>query len=104
MSSSPVVWSLLGKTHSGALRVDHGRITLTGREQTLSFPVAAIVGMTIERGPARRLRGLASLAVQLEQGDVVTIASLAGVGSLRDVLASIEDEQELVADRLIQSL
>jgi hypothetical protein len=93
----PVVWSLYGRTQSGSLELTEGRLVLRGRTQAYSVPVALIGRAAIERGPASRLRGLPSLVVRLAQGDVLTIASLGGTGSLQELFANIVRERERVA-------
>ena len=90
--TSPVLWSLYGEVHSGALEVRDGRLTLKGRTRTYSVPFARIACASIDRGPASRLRGLPSLVVRLGRGDVLSIASLGGAGSLHDLHSSIDAE------------
>jgi hypothetical protein len=92
-ASHAVVWSVHGSTHSGALTLANGRLVLSGREHTLAVPLGSISAVAIARGPGARLRGLPSLAVRLPDGDLLHIASLAGAGSLHELLESIESAQ-----------
>lgn len=81
----PVIWALHGTTTSGRLDVSHGRIELTSRRRAFAIPLGSIAAFMIERGPARRLRGLPVLSLQLDGGDTVTVASMGGPGSLQDL-------------------
>jgi hypothetical protein len=85
----PVIWTLLGTTSPGRLEVLHGRLALTSRERAFAFPLESVAAFTIERGPARRLRGLPMLSLRLVGGDTVSIASMGGPGSLQDVAAAV---------------
>jgi hypothetical protein len=89
----PVIWNLHGTTSPGRLDVSRGRLALTSRERAFSFPLKAIATFMIERGPARRLRGLPVISVQLVGGENLTVASMGGPGSLQDLAAVIAARQ-----------
>jgi hypothetical protein len=85
----PVIWNLHGTTSPGRLDVSRGRLALTSRERAFSFPLRSVATFMIERGPARRLRGLPVLSVRLVGGETLTVASMGGPGSLQDLAAVI---------------
>lgn len=85
----PVIWSFHGKTSSGKLDVAYDRVALTSRGRVFSFPLGSIATFMIERGPARRLRGLPVLSLRLVGGETLTVASMGGPGSLQDLAAVI---------------
>jgi hypothetical protein len=89
----PVIWTLHGKTSPGRLEVSHERLALTSRGRSFAFPLGSVATSTIERGPARRLRGLPVLSVRLVGGDTVTVASMGGPGSLQDLAAAVGGRQ-----------
>ena len=89
----PVVWTLHGATSPGKLEVSHGRLALTSRGRAFAFPLGSVAAFMIERGPARRLRGLPTLSLRLAGGDTVSIASLGGPGSLQDLAAVVGGRQ-----------
>ena len=84
-STFPVLWSLNGVLATGRLDIEDGRLTLTARARSLSFPAASIAGRILERGSARRIRGLPALTLELNGGEQVRIASLGGAGSLQQI-------------------
>ena len=85
----PVIWNFHGTTSPGKLDVGHDRLAFTSRGRAFSFPRGSIAAFMIERGPARRLRGLPVLSLRLVGGDTVTVASMAGPGSLQDLAAVV---------------
>jgi len=89
----PVIWTLHGTTSPGRLDVSHGRLALTSRGRAFAFPFAAIAASMIERGPARRLRGLPVLSLLLVGGEMVTVASMGGPGSLQELAAVVAGSQ-----------
>ena len=84
----PVIWTLHGTTSPGRLEVSQGRLALISRGRTLAFPLGSVATFMIERGLARRLRGMPVLSLRLVDGDTVSIASMGGPGSLQ-VLAGV---------------
>lgn len=91
----PVVWVLHGKTSSGRLDVSADRVTLTSKGRAFSFPLRSIASFTIDRAPARRLRGLPVLSLRLNQGETVAVASMGGPGSLQQLAALVGARQPL---------
>jgi hypothetical protein len=91
----PIIWAFLGATHTGRFELIGDRLELSGRGSTLGFSLDQVTGYVVERGPARRLRGLPVLALQLAGGSTVAVASVGGVGTLHDLVT-------LVVDRLSQ--
>ena len=91
----PIIWTFLGATHTGRFELVGDRFELSGRRCKLVLPLDQIAGYVVERGPARRLRGLPVLALDLAGRSTVSIASVGGVGTLHELVA-------LVADRLAQ--
>jgi len=91
----PIIWAFLGATQTGRFELVGDRVELSGRQCTLGFSLDQVAGYVVERGPARRLRGLPVLALQLAGGSTVTVASVGGVGTLHDLVT-------LVVDRLSQ--
>jgi hypothetical protein len=89
----PVIWDLHGTTSSGRLDVSHGRLALTSRGRAFAFPLGEVAAFMIERGPARRLRGLPVLSLRLVGGETVTVASMGGPGSLQELAAVVGDSQ-----------
>ena len=85
----PVIWGLNGTTSPGRLDVSHGRVVLTSRGRSFSFPLGLVATFMIERGAARRLRGLPVLSLRLYGGDTVLVASMGGPGSLQDLAALV---------------
>lgn len=92
----PVIWTLHGTTSSGRLEVLHDRLALTSRGRAFAFPLGSVVTFMIERGLARRLRGLPVLSLRLVGGDTVSIASMGGPGSLQN-LAAVVGSRQMVA-------
>jgi hypothetical protein len=84
-STFPVLWSLHGVLATGRLDIEDDRLTLTARTRSVSFPVASIADRVLERGRARRIRGLPALTLGLRGGEQVRIASLGGAGSLQEI-------------------
>lgn len=78
----PVIWRVDGPTHAGRIELAQDRVRLTSKIETVSFETSSVEGVTIERGPGQRLRGLPVLAVDLGGGEVVRVASMGGGGSL----------------------
>jgi hypothetical protein len=66
---------------------------LTSRGRAFSFPLKEVATSVIERGPARRLRGLPVLSLCLVGGETLTVASMGGPGSLQDLAAVIAGRQ-----------
>lgn len=85
----PVVWKLHGLTTPGRVEVAGGRLELTSRGRSFGFPLGSVSAFMIERSPARRLRGLPVLSLELVGGDTVTVASMGGPGSLHDLAAAV---------------
>jgi hypothetical protein len=84
-STFPVLWSLRDVLLTGRLDVEDGRLTLTARARSLSFPLDSITGRALERGSSRRIRGLPALTLDLIGGEQVRVASLGGAGSLQEI-------------------
>ena len=89
----PVIWTLHGTTSPGKLEISQGRLALTSRGRAFAFPIGMVATLMIERGPARRLRGLPVLSLRLIGGDTVLIASMGGPGSLQDLAALVAGRQ-----------
>ena len=89
----PVIWNLHGTTSPGRLDVSRGRLALISRDRAFSFPLESVAAFVIERGPARRLRGLPVLSVRLVGGETLLVASMGGPGSLQDLAAVIGGRQ-----------
>lgn len=89
----PVIWTFRGETYTGRLELLHDRVTLTARDETVSFDTGSIVTFSIERAPRQRLRGLPVLSLRLLDGDVVRIASMGGAGSLHELAGRIVPRQ-----------
>jgi len=85
----PVIWNFQGTTSPGKLDLSQDRVALTSRGRAFAFPLGSIATLVIERGPARRLRGLPVLSLLLVGGDTVTVASMGGPGSLQDLAAAV---------------
>lgn len=83
----PVIWTFRDETYTGRVELVHDRVTLTARDETVSFDTGSIGTFSIERAPAQRLRGLPVLSLRLLDGDVVRIASMGGAGSLHELAA-----------------
>jgi hypothetical protein len=89
----PVIWMLHGTTSAGRVDVSRGRLELTSRGRAFAFPLAQIATFMIERGPARRLRGLPVLSLRLVGGETIAVASMGGPGSLQLLAAAIRGAQ-----------
>lgn len=85
----PVVWELHGTTSPGRVDVSAERVTLTSKRRVFSFPLRSIAAYTIDRAPARRLRGLPVLVLKLAQGETVLIGSMGGPGSLQELTSAV---------------
>ena len=85
-----VTWSHDSLLESGRLETYPDRLELHGRSSVSLIPFAEVVASAIERGPADRLHGLPVLALRLEDGGVVRIASLEGPGVLHELGALVE--------------
>lgn len=85
----PVVWTLHGTTSSGRVDVSAGRVTLTSKRRAFSFPLRSVAAYTIDRAPARRLRGLPVLVLKLAEGETVLIGSMGGSGSLQQLTSAV---------------
>jgi hypothetical protein len=85
----PVIWSLHGVTSPGRVDVSRDRIALMSRTRAFAFPLGSVAAFTIERAPARRLRGLPALSLRLVGGETVHVASMGGPGSLQDLAAAV---------------
>lgn len=81
----PVIWSVDGATHAGRIQVAGDLVTLTSKDEAVSFGAASVAAFAIERAPAQRLRGLPVLCVRLADGEVVRVASMGGAGSLHEL-------------------
>lgn len=92
----PVIWSLHGTTTPGRVDVSRNRLILTSRGRAFGLPLASVAAFVIERGPSTRLRGLPVLSLSLVGGDVLSVASMGGPGSLQD-LAALVASRQLVA-------
>ncbi len=93
MRTWPVIWLFHGCVSAGSLGLGRERLVLTGRERTFAFRREEVEGAAIEREPGCRLRGLPVLAVRLDTGDSVRIASLGGIGSLHELAAVVSPHQ-----------
>jgi hypothetical protein len=80
-----VVWSRGGDVGSGRLDRLDDRFELYGRDRRLSIPFSELVGAAIARGQNDRLRGLPVLALEIEGGPSVRIASLEGTAVLHEL-------------------
>lgn len=89
----PVIWSLHGTTTPGRVEVSRNRLTLTSRGRAFAVPLASVAAFGIERAPSRRLRGLPVLSLTLVGGDVLSVASMGGPGSLQDLAALVAGRQ-----------
>jgi hypothetical protein len=89
----PVIWKMQGTTSAGRLDLSRGRLVLTSRGRALDFPLGSVAASTIERGAARRLRGLPVLSLVLDTGETVSVASMGGPGSLQDLAAAVGRRQ-----------
>jgi hypothetical protein len=85
----PVVWTLHGLTSHGRIDVSSDRVTLTSKHRVFSFPLRSIAAYTIDRAPARRLRGLPVLVLKLAEGEMVLIGSMGGPGSLQELTSAV---------------
>jgi hypothetical protein len=98
-SAFPVLWTFHGAVPAvGLAEVDDARVVLTSRSRSLSFPLGSIDRLDVLRAAAERVRGLPVLALCLEDGDVVRVASLGGAGSLHELTAAVDGRWRL--DRL----
>ncbi len=84
-STFPVLWLFNDVLATGRLDIEDGRLTLTARDRSFSSPVSGVGDHVIERGPARRIRGLPALTLDLADGVQVRLASLGGAGSLQEI-------------------
>jgi hypothetical protein len=91
--SFPIVWVLHGRTYTGGLAFASDRLLLSSRSHALAVPFGFIAQAEIDRHPSTRIRGLPSIAVRLRDSEVLRIASLAGAGSLHELLALVEGAQ-----------
>jgi hypothetical protein len=80
-----VVWCTGGDVGSGRLDRHDDRFELHGRDRRLSIPFSGLVGAAIARGQKDRLRGLPVLALDIEGGPSVRIASLEGPAVLHEL-------------------
>lgn len=85
-----VAWTQDAELASGRLDAYHDRFELHGRTETTVVPFNSVRVVAIERGPADRLRGLPVLALWLDDGRVVRIASLEGPGVLHELSGLVE--------------
>lgn len=93
----PVIWTSHDAISTGRLEVADDRVVLAARDRTFSFPLDSVVTSVVERGPARRLRGLPILSLRLAQGDCVEIASLGGAGSLHELALRVGARQAVAS-------
>jgi hypothetical protein len=84
-STYAVVWNTSGDTGSGQLETFADRLELRGRDRSLSIPLGEVTGASIVRSAAERLRGLPVLVLGVRNREPVQIASLEGVGLLREL-------------------
>ena len=89
----PVIWTLHGTTLPGRVDVSGERVELTSRGRAFAFPLDLVSNFTIDRAPARRLRGLPVLCLRLVGGEAVAVASMGGPGSLQDLAAAVGGHQ-----------
>ena len=85
-----VLWSENGSRATGRLDSYPDRFELEGRGQQLSLPFAELLGASIARGQADRLRGLPVLALGRKGAPPVHIASLEGTAALHELFDQIE--------------
>ena len=84
-----VLWKHRGRAHSGSLELDTNRLELRTRGHTLSLPFDSVAGLTIERDPKSRLRGLPVLALTIRDFEQFQIASLQGLAALNELYGSL---------------
>ena len=87
VSRYAVVWSDGAAAWTGRLDAHADRLELHGRDTAVVIPLADVAEATIERGPAKRLRGLPVLALRRRDGSRLSIASLDGQGVLHELAA-----------------
>jgi len=85
-----VVWSENGTLASGRLDSFADRFELDGRRQRLSIPFVELLGASIARGSADRLRGLPVLELGRKAAVPVRIASLEGTAALHELFDQLE--------------
>jgi hypothetical protein len=95
--SYAVVWTSNGATRSGRLELLRDCLELHGRECPLSIPYAALTGASIARGAHDRLRGLPVLALGLDSGAALRIASLEGGGALHELATKVRSAAQSIA-------
>lgn len=84
-----VLWAINGDACAGSLELTDRRLELRARGRTFSAPVDAVRQLTIERGAAARINGLAVLQLRFSRGDVLRVASLQGMGVLHELAAAL---------------
>jgi hypothetical protein len=93
----PVIWDFEGVTASGRVDLDDERCKLTSRARTFSFRLQDLAAYAVRRSPPDRLRGLPVLALRLQSGDTLAIASLGGIGSLHDLANAFAADQPVAS-------
>jgi hypothetical protein len=88
--SYAVVWRDGDNGGSGRLDTHRDRFDLSGRENSLSIPFSGLLGATIVRNVAERLRGLPVLLLRRVDGTSIRIASLEGPGVLHELAEQID--------------
>jgi hypothetical protein len=89
-SSYAVVWRNGQRVDSGRLEPHRNGFELIGRAHRLSVAFSNLAHVAIARGERDRLRGLPVLVLRLRKGEEVRVASLEGVGVLRELAEHAE--------------
>ena len=88
--SYAVIWSSGGDVGSGRLEPLPDRFELYGRNRPFSILFSEMVGASIARSDADRLRGLPVLMLLSRGGAPIRIASLEGAGVLYELVQYVE--------------
>jgi hypothetical protein len=92
-----VVWATGEEVSSGRLEVHADRLELHGRGVTATLPYASLIGASLSRRPADRLRGLPVLVLRPGGDAPIRIASLEGPGVLRELAGQLALAGSVVA-------